>query len=220
MVKGKEQLVKTLNKTFILVLVLISVFLSGFSGCTPEGSDPEDPKYEAIVTLEKTPLQIVDWTDSLWIHYTDRSWESYVFSTKNKKSFVFASEVNETFSASYYRDNQLWLGSTFGTYLIFNLGEKNLNKTNFLNILFTGSYTNTFFRNTDNFFMTMEDKAYKWNGTQFEKLSIPAKYKVRDFAQIGNFYFWSHLLEGSQEVNYILSSNSSTFNDGSIDNSY
>lgn len=194
----------------IFTIILSSLF---YAGCEPETGGSADSIYETITTLTKTPLQIVDWTDSLWIHNADNTWESYNTSLKTKVTRSVASGSNRNFGSFLLFENKIWLSSTSGYFILCDLTEKNHSVTDFKDILYPESFTSVVWEEGGKVRIIFEGEVFEWNNTQFVKIGISSKYTVFALKNIGgsnlihNFYY-----KNSDEMNDIvlLNSNYST----------
>ena len=183
---------------FALSFIVLAIYL--FSGCEPDSVPPVDSgnnlTVKELADLTKTPDQVIPWqsteTDSVWIVYTDLKLESINAKDKSRHNLDIGQIGTFRFTAFAGTGNSIFLSSPADIILNFDLTSKSYVKIlNTISVSQPQTNPNTIHYSTDSTFLVKGYKPFKWNGTQFNPLSVAAPYDiVTDFMKVGNSYFW------------------------------
>lgn len=155
---------------FLTTFSFVSQFL--FLGCDPSVGGNPDKIYDNLVTLSKTPIQVINWTDSLWIHYSDNTWESFDIKLSQKKSLPLFAESNYAFTLSVTVDQKIWLLSNTGYVISLDLVEKTYSDHSVVNVAAPWSNTSELSLIDSKPTLLTDGKVYQLTGNMWQKLTF------------------------------------------------
>lgn len=201
-----------------LISSVLSVVL--FTSCEPETGGSSDPIYENITTLTKKPSVVIDWTDSLWFHYGDNTWESFDLKSSSKKSVNVFGKSNVPYISLLIDNNNIYMASATGFLISINLTTKKYTEESIENILDANVYATDVSLQGGLPTMLSGGNIHvfqngSWTKQNFNNLKLKSWERMQGYQKFGSFqlfYVWSSYF-GLVSHFYIKLPNGSTVND-------
>lgn len=187
-------------KHLVYALVLILMVTS----CKPEETGGVKPKELTVLgTTTSTPVNIIPWGDSLWMQVSNRSWLSFK-NPNNPPDTLKQLFGDQLYEFSIEKNGIIWMTSKNGFLLIADMNTQTISHQQFQDIIYPESFTNALHEYNETIYLVMNHKAFKWDGTEFKAISIPAKFFARDIGVLQTSLYWPHIYEDASTSKYFL----------------